>query len=542
MYLRVESGTHIKTPFVPVITQEGDPAAVQYGVPTFRPVTSSGSQGTLSIASSWLKHCVEKHDCHKSLFVPRGKKCPDSDLSEVVDERSTIFPTRLLDLQAFNGGSLDIRLVEKPASGSLYATLSHCWGVNCDARYQATKSTLPALRHRMGYAELPKTYRDAISVCRSLGIRYVWIDSLCIIQDSKEDWASEAAKMADVYSNSHLTISADWSTNSEGGCFRLIDRPQGIHPEHAIRISSVLSNGERSCLHFYRYCSTPPGLFNYTHLASRAWAYQERILSRRNLHFTQHQLFWECRKGFASEDMVPDCSEPSPLTPSYLLNIRATKSAEQHLQSWCYQIISHYSDAKITFPTDRLPAVSALAKHFADELCSPYLAGLWLEGLWYTLSWYRRERQSTERPKNYIAPSWSWAAINAGVFWLMVPSGDIVKRVEIIDAMVDLVGDPFGQVSHGWIRVTGLLVENVSPLTKFPKAVLDLILPDYPLEPPPEKVHCLLLGERTFPYIRNYYLLLVISSKDLNVYERYGMGTTEFGTFEHWQEKTITII
>jgi hypothetical protein len=143
-------------------------------------VTSSGSQRTLSIASSWLKHCVEKHDCHKSLFVPRGKKCPDSDLSEAVDERSTIFPTRLLDLQAFNEGSLDIRLVENPVSGSLYATLSYCWGVNCDARYQATKSTLPALRHRMGYADLPKTYRDAILVCRSLHIRYIWIDSLCM--------------------------------------------------------------------------------------------------------------------------------------------------------------------------------------------------------------------------------------------------------------------------------------------------------------------------------------------------------------------------
>jgi hypothetical protein len=123
----------------------------------------------------------------------------------------------------------------------------------------------------------------------------------------------------------------------------------------------------------------------------------------------------------------------------------------------------------------------------------------------------------------------------------MVPGRHIVKRLEIIDAMVDLVGDQFGQVSHGWIRVTGILVENVSPLTNVPKAFLDLIRPDYPLEAPPEKVHCL-LGERTFPYIRNYFLLLVISSKDLNVYERYGMGMTESGTFEHWQKKTITII
>ncbi|KAH8755589.1 heterokaryon incompatibility protein-domain-containing protein, partial [Hyaloscypha finlandica] len=366
-----------------------------------------------------------------------------------------IFPTRLLDLQAFNESTLDTRLVEKPASGSLFATLSHCWGANCDARYQATKSTLPALRHRMRYADLPKTYRDAILVCRSLHIRYIWIDSLCIIQDSKEDWAREAARMAYVYSNAHLTISADWSTNSEGGCFRVIDAPQGTIPDDAICISSVLSNGERSCLYFPSNCRSWD--LDHTHLASRAWAYQERILSRRNLHFTQQQLFWECREGFAGEDMVPNYSDPS--IPSLLLNLRARGSAEEFLDIWCSQIIRHYSLAKITFPTDRLPAVSALAKHFADELCSPYLAGLWLEGLWYTLSWYRTEPQSTERPKNYIAPSWFWASINAGVDWhIWLPGGSFKKRVEILDAVVDPVGDAFGQVSHGRVKLAGPLV------------------------------------------------------------------------------------
>jgi hypothetical protein len=502
-------------------------------------VTSSGSQGTLSIASNWLKHCVEKHDCHKSLFVPQEKKSPESDFSEVVDEGRTIFPTRLLDLQAFNEGSLDIRLVEKPTSGRLYATLSHCWGVNCDARYQATKSTLPALRHRIRYADLPKTYRDAILVCRSLHIRYIWIDSLCITQDSKEDWAREAANMAYVYSNSHLTISADWSPGSEGGCFRVIDAPQGINPNKVICISSLLSNGERSCLYFQVYF--PPVHWNlgHTRLASRAWAYQERILSRRNLHFTQHQLFWECREGFAGEDMVP---YPSGFfIPSFVLNMK-TKSAEE-VYIWCSGIIRHYSNAKITFPTDRLPAVSALAKLFADQLCSPYLAGLWLEGLWHTLSWCRNGQESIERPKNYIAPSWSWAAINAGVDWLILSTRTSTKkRVEILGAVVDHAGDAFGQVTHGWIRVTGPLVENVSPLTNGPTSFLGRIYPDYPLEAPPEEVHCLLLGESTSAVIVYYFLLLITSSKDSNVYERYGMGTAKDHRSEQWLEKTITII
>jgi hypothetical protein len=237
--------------------------------------------------------------------------------------------------------------------------------------------------------------------------------------------------------------------------------------------------------------------------------------------------------------MVPYSSDS--FTPSFLLSIRARKRAGERLYIWCSLIISRYSDAKITFPIDRLPAVSALAKHFADELCSPYLAGLWLEGLWYTLSWYRTERESTERPKNYIAPSWSWAAINAGVGWLILLPGTFTgKRVEILDAVVDHVGDAFGQVTHGWIRVTGPFVENVSPLTNGPKEFFDAIHPDYPLEAPPKKVHGLLLAESSA--YGSYFLLLVISSKDSNVYERYGMGIIRYRTSEKWQEKTITII
>jgi hypothetical protein len=285
-YLSADLGTQSVRSYASVITQEGrilaarhdtscakfpvgDPAAVRYGVPTFRFVTSSGSQQTLSIANDWLKHCVDNHDCHKSLFLPQEKENQHKELSVIIDERSTIYPTRLLDVQAFNEGSSDIRLIETPFSGSPYATLSHCWGVNPDTRYQATQSTIRDLRDRIRYTDLPRTYRDAVSVCRSLSIRYLWIDSLCIIQDSKEDWAREAANMAYVYSNSYLTISADWSSNSEGGCYKVNKLPRGINRDQA-HITSALSNGERSCLSFPKYYPPANQDLDHTHLASRA--------------------------------------------------------------------------------------------------------------------------------------------------------------------------------------------------------------------------------------------------------------------------------
>jgi hypothetical protein len=139
-YLSTESGTQNIGSFAPVITQEGqilavchggsrakfsigDPAAVRYGIPTVRSVTFTGSQQTLSIAKGWLKHCVDNHDCHKSLFPPQEMEKQHEELSDMVDERSTVYPTRLLDLQAFEEGCSDIRLIEMPVSGSPYATL-----------------------------------------------------------------------------------------------------------------------------------------------------------------------------------------------------------------------------------------------------------------------------------------------------------------------------------------------------------------------------------------------------------------------------------
>jgi hypothetical protein len=189
----------------------------------------------------------------------------------MVDERSTIYPTRLLDLQSFEEGCSDIRLIETPVSGSLYATLSHCWGANPDTRYQAAKSTLRDLVDRIRYTDLPSTYCDAISVCRSLGVRYLWIDSLCIIQDSKEDWARESANMAYIYSNSHLTISADWSPNSEGGCYKVNRLPQGIRINSgtAIHVTSVLSDGKRSLSILSKILSSYP---SRTRLYSLGWS------------------------------------------------------------------------------------------------------------------------------------------------------------------------------------------------------------------------------------------------------------------------------
>lgn len=84
-----------------------------------------------------------------------------------------------------------------------------------------TKATLEQRRSECHLAEMPQTFVDAITVAGHLGIRYLWIDSLCICQDDADDWARESARMCDIYSNAHLVIAANRSDNSAGGCFHV---------------------------------------------------------------------------------------------------------------------------------------------------------------------------------------------------------------------------------------------------------------------------------------------------------------------------------
>ncbi len=96
-----------------------------------------------------------------------------------------------------------------------YIALSHCWGGKISPLL--TTETLEPFQNRLSYAALPANFRDAIVITRELGIRYLWIDSLCILQDSKQDWQQESKMMAAIYRDSTLTISAMASSGSTQG-------------------------------------------------------------------------------------------------------------------------------------------------------------------------------------------------------------------------------------------------------------------------------------------------------------------------------------
>lgn len=167
----------------------------------------TASDHSFSTAQSWIQDCVANH-----------KLCGP-------DEPSPL-PTRILHLGETtnetaegNGDDLQIRLIE-PSSDQRerYISLSHSWG--CEQPLITTTATLEQHKTGIPLSQLPATFRDAVLICRKLGIHYLWIDSLCIIQDSDVDWQQEASRMASVYRNSYLTVYATASSSPSSGIFR----------------------------------------------------------------------------------------------------------------------------------------------------------------------------------------------------------------------------------------------------------------------------------------------------------------------------------
>jgi hypothetical protein len=163
-------------------------------------------------------------------------------------------------------------------------------------------------------SDLPKTFRDAVKIASTLNVRYLWIDSLCIIQDSEEDWQAEAGKMSAVYRNAAFTIAAHGSGDSNGGCF--VTGASRQHEYSSIRGTN--KDGVESNVHVrlsgFREPNRDEGLAHIakgnkvktlpSRLSTRGWVFQERLLSQRTLHYTGSELVFECRAGLQCECRV----------------------------------------------------------------------------------------------------------------------------------------------------------------------------------------------------------------------------------------------
>ena len=225
----------------------------------------------------WINDCLENHErCH--------------------EKHPAYCPTRLLDLVRFwsSGDIVLVEGVEHLQEYIPYTTLSHCWGAPPSQPLLTTLANLASRKERIRFDELPLTFQDAVTTTRKLKIPYLWIDSLCIIQDSQSDWEKEAGRMALVYAGSVCTLSALGSRNSHGGFFGAAETERDFVFRYDLNLGS-----QRIRI----FAREPNDWVLDGPLMERAWTLQERELSNRILFFSRSQLLWECKTLRASADL-----------------------------------------------------------------------------------------------------------------------------------------------------------------------------------------------------------------------------------------------
>ncbi|KAI8650019.1 HET domain-containing protein [Fusarium sp. Ph1] len=329
-----------------------------------------------------------------------------------------------------------------------YATLSYCWGG--DQPFKLIKARLTQHETHIGIKTLPGTIVDAIEVSIRLGIYYLWIDSLCIIQDDPEDVAREINKMADIYQGTTVTISA-----ASSSCYRdgfLNTRQAHVQSKPKFKFPLTCSDGKSGTVFLllhqsgYPYRDWVPDPIN-----NRSWTLQEHVLSPRILYYSSQQLHWSCKGTRASDGGLS--LEQTELGPFDVTMLRFSLSrAAMASTSWelfWKDLLSSYLSRGLTNPMDRRSAISAVGEELARVNHTSFVAGLFESTLAHNLCWNRvRPSPIQPRPATYRAPSWSWAAVDGPIFW-SEEHQDYTSMVDNLDCQVI---PRFPQAKHGPIE------------------------------------------------------------------------------------------
>ncbi|KAM5362611.1 hypothetical protein ACJZ2D_012440 [Fusarium nematophilum] len=393
--------------------------------------------------------------------------------------QDSILPTRVVQI-GHKEGSLRLHEPQLGETGT-YIALSHCWGPPDRQPIRTIKQTISQMRTSIPWSILSAVFQDAIWVCDKLEVDYIWIDSLCIVQDDARDWEIESAKMAAYYSQAYLTIAAE---SSPDGTVPFLEEPT---ERWKPMIYSTVDQAGRPLTSVIReHYSLGAHMLepkNYSTQASsllpaRAWTMQEAILSQRIVRFTPSDVIWECNSTTVSldihRDMLADESSITHNLRPALFGLHHSPGTEEERQVlattlWSL-LVKQYTLRGVTFDSDRLPAFSGIASIFRPFLKGKYLAGIWESHLPYGLCWKRTWQLDFETSHlaldERVALTWSWASLPARIsvdypqdmasYQELVPS----FRPTILEAHCEASPDaPFGRVRNGCIVLEAPLFE-----------------------------------------------------------------------------------
>ncbi|KAF2728050.1 HET-domain-containing protein, partial [Polyplosphaeria fusca] len=383
----------------------GDILSVSSATTSTDPYHSNGSQ-----ISNWLQTCNFTHaGCRKP--VP-----------------GDFVPTRLLELQNNNHGFVKLVLRGEDYDQGPYCTLSHTWGPPPTTFLNTTNENLETHRKQgIEISSLPNNFRHAIDVARFIGMRYIWIDSLCIIQkDGGADFAFEGQLMHKVYRYSYCNIAAADSADSSGGLFRARDPLDIVPPRFQSNSSSIFGKQTWRVISEDLWDTELLG----TSIYKRGWVFQERMLSPRLLHFARDQIFWDCGTISACETVPSNIPYP---VDRIATTDRHWRGRLQHrlrdeqapvvganddsIESFWQTAVFNYTSCNLTMQKDKTVAIWSIAKLVRDMTGEKYACGFWSRKLEEQLAWRVADvGQSTRLAElQWWNPSWSWSSVKATI-------------------------------------------------------------------------------------------------------------------------------
>jgi hypothetical protein len=357
---------------------------------------------------AWLKHCDEDHHgCRKVSAID-------------------FVPTRLLQLQSNNRDIVKLVITDEDGIREPYCTLSHSWGPPTPPFLTTTNDNIQEFkRDGIDVSILPKNFRHAIDVARFVGMKYIWIDSLCIIQnDGGKDFGREGDQMHRVYQNSYCNIVAADSKHSRGGLFRQREVSDVMPAEY---------HGKRIFGH-QSWSIIPSDLWDAqllgTSIYTRGWVFQERMLSPRLLHFAKKQIFWDCATLSACEAYpsgLPLAVDSTAATDRHWRGRLQQRSRDQKslvvganddsIETFWQTAVLKYTSCDLTKQKDKTVAIWSIAKTVRDITGEEYACGLWSFRLEEQLAWTVNDGSKGLRKAElqWRFPSWSWVSVTGSI-------------------------------------------------------------------------------------------------------------------------------
>jgi len=354
-----------------LISMKGTPASATFV--TQPPLFTHSLKDVSRLAQSWLENCQSLHT-----------HCP------AVEE--TALPSRLLSVSG-DDEIPTVRLVETGGTVGRYCALSHCWGAEHKRPLRTKRDNYQQHLEDIGFERLPATFQHTVLLIRSIGIRFVWIDSLCIVQDDCQDWEDEAKEMGKIYRNAAFVIAAAGSRDSTEGLFNQeLTQPAIVSAPY---ISNDIAKGYYNIAAQSQY---PRELLYEAPLLERAWCFQELYLAQKVVTFMPGAVSWTCNQGCLTE--------------------RGTEEDASTISSgsW-FEVLKAYTRRLLTFPSDRLHALKGVASEMQKTRQDSFLFeyGIWEDQIYEQLLW-RRTRPHQEEDSLHL-PSWCWAGTGGAKVW-----------------------------------------------------------------------------------------------------------------------------